>query len=50
VMDAIARLPELGAKGTYLKQQLQDTLTEHKRYIRKHGEDIRHAEYARTFT
>ena len=40
VMDAIARLPQLGAKGAYLKQQLQDKLTEHKHCIRKHGEDM----------
>jgi xylulose-5-phosphate/fructose-6-phosphate phosphoketolase len=40
VMDVIDRLPQLSAKGAYLKQQLQDKLTEHKHYIRKHGEDM----------
>ena len=40
VMDVIDRLPQLSAKGAYLKQQLQDKLTEHKHYIRKYGEDM----------
>jgi xylulose-5-phosphate/fructose-6-phosphate phosphoketolase len=30
----------LGAKGTYLKQIVQDTLIEHKHYIDQHGEDL----------
>ena len=33
VMDAIDRLPQTGSRGSYLKQQLQDKLVEHKRYI-----------------
>ena len=40
VMDTIDRLPLTGDKGIYLKQQLQDKLIEHTRYIRKHGEDM----------
>jgi xylulose-5-phosphate/fructose-6-phosphate phosphoketolase len=40
VMDVVDRLPQLGGKGAYLKQQLQDKLIEHKRYIRQHGEDM----------
>ncbi len=40
VMDVIDRLPQLSAKGAYLKQQLQDKLTEHKLYIRRYGEDM----------
>jgi len=40
VMDAIDRLPQAGAKGVYLKQQLLDKLVEHKHYIRKHGQDM----------
>jgi xylulose-5-phosphate/fructose-6-phosphate phosphoketolase len=40
VMDVVDRLPQLGGKGAYLKQQLEDKLTEHKRYIRQHGEDM----------
>jgi xylulose-5-phosphate/fructose-6-phosphate phosphoketolase len=39
-MDAIDRLGQGSVKGTYLKQQLQDKLIEHKHYIRKHGEDM----------
>ena len=40
VMDVVDRLPQIGAKGAHLKQQLQDKLIEHKHYIRKHGEDM----------
>jgi xylulose-5-phosphate/fructose-6-phosphate phosphoketolase len=40
VQDVIDRLPHLGAKGDYLKQQMQDKLIEHKHYIAKHGEDL----------
>ncbi len=40
VIDVIDRLPHLGSKGAYLKQQLQDKLIEHKHYIREHGKDM----------
>ena len=40
VMDAIDRLPQTGDRGVYLKQQLQDRLVEHQRYIRTHGLDL----------
>ena len=40
VMDVVDRLPQMSAKGAHLKQQLQDKLIEHKRYIRQHGEDM----------
>ncbi|MGF7080976.1 phosphoketolase family protein [Mucilaginibacter sp. UYCu711] len=40
VMDAIDRLPQTGSKGTYLKQTLQDKLTQHKEYIDLNGEDM----------
>ena len=39
-MDTIDRLPQTGSKGTYLKQQLEDKLIEHRRYIDKHGIDM----------
>ncbi|HUP02380.1 MAG TPA: phosphoketolase family protein [Bryobacteraceae bacterium] len=40
VMDAVDRLPQTGAAGVYLKQQLKDKLVDHKEYIRKHGQDM----------
>jgi xylulose-5-phosphate/fructose-6-phosphate phosphoketolase len=38
--DAIDRLPQLGARAAYVKQMLADRLTEHRMYIREHGEDM----------
>jgi xylulose-5-phosphate/fructose-6-phosphate phosphoketolase len=38
--DAIDRLPQLGARAAYFKQLLADRLTEHRQYIRRHGEDM----------
>jgi xylulose-5-phosphate/fructose-6-phosphate phosphoketolase len=40
VIDVINRLPQTGTKGTYLKQELQNKLVEHKQYIHKYGEDM----------
>jgi xylulose-5-phosphate/fructose-6-phosphate phosphoketolase len=40
VQDVIDRLPQLGARGDYLKQQMKDILVEHKIYIDKNGEDM----------
>ena len=39
-MDVIDRLPELGPKAAYLKQELRDKLLEHRQYINKHGDDL----------
>jgi xylulose-5-phosphate/fructose-6-phosphate phosphoketolase len=38
--DAIDRVPGLGTKAAYAKQELRDLLLDHKRYIRLHGEDM----------
>ena len=40
VIDAINRLPQLGAKGAKLKQILEDKLVEHRKYIDKNGIDL----------
>ena len=40
VQDVVDRLPHLGTRGAYLKQQMRDKLVEHKHYINKHGEDL----------
>jgi xylulose-5-phosphate/fructose-6-phosphate phosphoketolase len=40
VIDVIDRLPQLGSKGAYLKQQLKDKLIEHKHYVNEHGKDL----------
>jgi xylulose-5-phosphate/fructose-6-phosphate phosphoketolase len=39
-MDVIDRLPQLGARSAYLKQELQEKLVDHRRYIAKHGDDL----------
>jgi xylulose-5-phosphate/fructose-6-phosphate phosphoketolase len=40
VQDVVDRVPDLGTKGSYLKQLMQDKLIEHKRYIDDRGEDL----------
>ena len=40
VQDVVDRLPQVGTKGAYLKQLVQDKLIEHKHYIDKHGQDL----------
>ena len=39
VKDVIDRVPQLGTKGAYLKQMMQDKLVEHKLYIDEHGQE-----------
>ncbi|HOX24049.1 MAG TPA: hypothetical protein PLL10_11325, partial [Elusimicrobiales bacterium] len=40
VQDAVDRLPQLGARGAYLKQEMHELLVRHREYIYKHGEDM----------
>lgn len=40
VQDVIARLPQLGSKCAYLKQDMQDRLIKHRNYINDNGEDM----------
>lgn len=40
VQDVIDRVAELGTKGDYLKQMVQNKLIEHKLYIEKYGQDM----------
>ncbi len=39
-MDVIDRIPKIGGRGVYLKQELKDKLVEHKEYIYKNGQDL----------
>jgi xylulose-5-phosphate/fructose-6-phosphate phosphoketolase len=39
-MDVIDRLPELGSRAAYLKQELAEKLIEHQQYLRREGEDL----------
>jgi xylulose-5-phosphate/fructose-6-phosphate phosphoketolase len=39
-MEAIRRLPQTGAAGLLLKQQLEGRLVEHRQYIRSNGHDM----------
>jgi xylulose-5-phosphate/fructose-6-phosphate phosphoketolase len=39
-MDAVDRLPQTGARGAFLKKQLEEKLVEHKRYIDQNGIDM----------
>ena len=40
VIDVVRRLPELGNRGAYLVQRMNDKLVEHKQYIKDHGVDL----------
>ncbi len=38
--DVIDRVPALGPKAGYMKQEIRDRLLSHKQYINRHGEDM----------
>jgi xylulose-5-phosphate/fructose-6-phosphate phosphoketolase len=40
VQDVVDRVPNVGAKGAYLKQLVKDKLIQHKQYIDEHGQDM----------
>ncbi len=40
VADVIDRVPKLGYKAAYLKQQMRDKLIEHRQYIERNGQDM----------
>ena len=40
VMDVIARLPQLGERAAYLKQEMEDMLIRHRQYIVVEGRDM----------
>ena len=40
VKDAVMHLPQLGNRGSYLIQQMNDKLVEHKQYIAEYGQDL----------
>jgi xylulose-5-phosphate/fructose-6-phosphate phosphoketolase len=40
VIDVIDRVPQTGARGIALKQQLVEKRVEHKRYVEKYGQDM----------
>jgi xylulose-5-phosphate/fructose-6-phosphate phosphoketolase len=40
VDDVIDRLPQLGSRGAYVKQELQHKLIEHREYISTYGDDM----------
>ena len=40
VMDVIDRVPSLGYRAAGLQQMMRDKRTEHRQYIRAHGQDM----------
>jgi xylulose-5-phosphate/fructose-6-phosphate phosphoketolase len=40
VIDVIDRVPKLGDKAAYLKQQMLDKRIEHRQYIERYGQDL----------
>ncbi|MCE7965423.1 MAG: phosphoketolase family protein [Nitrospira sp.] len=40
VADVVDRVPQLGARAAYVKQDMRDKRTQHKQYIAEHGTDM----------
>jgi xylulose-5-phosphate/fructose-6-phosphate phosphoketolase len=40
VQDVIDRLPQLGGKAAYIKEEMKDKLIQHRNYIQTHGIDM----------
>ena len=40
VKNAVKYLPQLGNRGSYLVQEMNDKLVEHKQYIHEYGIDM----------
>jgi xylulose-5-phosphate/fructose-6-phosphate phosphoketolase len=40
VGDVIERVPQLGARAAYLKQEVRDKLIDHKQYVTRYGQDL----------
>jgi xylulose-5-phosphate/fructose-6-phosphate phosphoketolase len=40
VCDVVDRLPQLGSRGDYIRQEMENKLIMHKEYIQKYGEDM----------
>jgi xylulose-5-phosphate/fructose-6-phosphate phosphoketolase len=40
VLDVVERVPAIGGRAGYIKQALHDKLLEHRKYIRKYGDDM----------
>ena len=45
VKDAIMHLPQLGNRGSFLIQKMNDKLVEHKQYIAEYGQDLEEMQY-----
>jgi xylulose-5-phosphate/fructose-6-phosphate phosphoketolase len=40
VIDVINRVPKLGSRAAYVKQEMEGNLIEHKHYVQKYGDDV----------
>ena len=40
VSDVVDRVPKLGERAAYAKQEIRDKLIDHREYIRRYGDDM----------